>query len=83
MAADVPESRPPTPEELELIREVIDPEGAREREVPDPRLRRAVRAGPVLVSPARRRHPVMASVYRPTRQASRASALLGAGVPGW
>jgi acyl CoA:acetate/3-ketoacid CoA transferase beta subunit len=34
--ADVPESRPPTPEELELIREVIDPEGAREREVPDP-----------------------------------------------
>ena len=35
-AADVPESRLPTPEELELIREVIDPEGAREREVPDP-----------------------------------------------
>ncbi len=34
--ADVPESRPPTPEELVLIREVIDPEGAREREVPDP-----------------------------------------------
>jgi acyl CoA:acetate/3-ketoacid CoA transferase beta subunit len=34
--ADLPESRPPTPEELELIREVIDPEGAREREVPDP-----------------------------------------------
>jgi acyl CoA:acetate/3-ketoacid CoA transferase beta subunit len=34
--ADVPESRTPTPEELELIREVIDPEGAREREVPDP-----------------------------------------------
>ena len=34
--ADVPESRPPTPEELALIREVIDPEGAREREVPDP-----------------------------------------------
>ncbi|HZA78920.1 MAG TPA: CoA-transferase [Acidimicrobiales bacterium] len=34
--ADVPESRPPTREELELIREVIDPEGAREREVPDP-----------------------------------------------
>jgi acyl CoA:acetate/3-ketoacid CoA transferase beta subunit len=31
----VPESRPPTPEELELIREVIDPEGTREREVPD------------------------------------------------
>ena len=35
--ADVPESRLPTPEELELIREVIDPEGARERELPDPR----------------------------------------------
>jgi acyl CoA:acetate/3-ketoacid CoA transferase beta subunit len=34
--ADVPESRLPTPEELELIREVIDPEGARERELPDP-----------------------------------------------
>jgi acyl CoA:acetate/3-ketoacid CoA transferase beta subunit len=34
--AHVPESRLPTPEELELIREVIDPEGAREREVPDP-----------------------------------------------
>jgi acyl CoA:acetate/3-ketoacid CoA transferase beta subunit len=34
--ADVPESRPPTPEELVLTREVIDPEGAREREVPDP-----------------------------------------------
>jgi hypothetical protein len=34
--ADVPESRLPTAEELELIREVIDPEGAREREVPDP-----------------------------------------------
>jgi acyl CoA:acetate/3-ketoacid CoA transferase beta subunit len=34
--AGLPESRPPTPEELELIREVIDPEGAREREVPDP-----------------------------------------------
>ena len=34
--ADVPESRLPTPEELRLIREVIDPEGAREREVPDP-----------------------------------------------
>jgi hypothetical protein len=31
----VPESRLPTPEELELIREVIDPEGTREREVPD------------------------------------------------
>ena len=36
VAADVPESRLPTREELELIREVIDPEGAREREVPDP-----------------------------------------------
>ena len=33
---DVPESRLPTAEELELIREVIDPDGAREREVPDP-----------------------------------------------
>ena len=33
---DVPESRLPTADELELIREVIDPEGAREREVPDP-----------------------------------------------
>jgi hypothetical protein len=34
--SDVPESRLPTADELELIREVIDPEGAREREVPDP-----------------------------------------------
>jgi hypothetical protein len=34
--AEVPESRLPTPEELELIRQVIDPEGAREREVPEP-----------------------------------------------
>jgi acyl CoA:acetate/3-ketoacid CoA transferase beta subunit len=33
--ADVPVSRLPTPEELRLIREVIDPEDAREREVPD------------------------------------------------
>ena len=32
----VPESRLPTADELELIREVIDPEGTREREVPDP-----------------------------------------------
>jgi acyl CoA:acetate/3-ketoacid CoA transferase beta subunit len=32
---DVPVSRLPTPEELRLIREVIDPEDAREREVPD------------------------------------------------
>jgi acyl CoA:acetate/3-ketoacid CoA transferase beta subunit len=36
VVAEVPQSRPPTPEELELIRDVIDPEGAREREVPDP-----------------------------------------------
>jgi acyl CoA:acetate/3-ketoacid CoA transferase beta subunit len=34
--ADVPVSRLPTPEDLRLIREVIDPEDAREREVPDP-----------------------------------------------
>jgi acyl CoA:acetate/3-ketoacid CoA transferase beta subunit len=34
--ADVPVSRLPTAEELRLIREVIDPEDAREREVPDP-----------------------------------------------
>jgi acyl CoA:acetate/3-ketoacid CoA transferase beta subunit len=34
--ADVPVSRLPTREELRLIREVIDPEDAREREVPDP-----------------------------------------------
>jgi acyl CoA:acetate/3-ketoacid CoA transferase beta subunit len=33
---DVPESRRPTTDELALIRDVIDPEGAREREVPDP-----------------------------------------------
>ncbi len=33
---DVPESRLPTADELELIREVIDPDGAREKEVPDP-----------------------------------------------
>jgi hypothetical protein len=33
---DVPESRRPTADELALIRDVIDPEGAREREVPDP-----------------------------------------------
>ena len=36
---DVPESRTPTATELELIREVIDPEGTREREVPDPDVR--------------------------------------------
>ena len=34
--ADVPESRLPTADELELIREVIDPDGTREQEVPDP-----------------------------------------------
>ncbi len=34
--ADIPVSRLPTAEELRLIREVIDPEDAREREVPDP-----------------------------------------------
>jgi acyl CoA:acetate/3-ketoacid CoA transferase beta subunit len=33
---EVPTSRLPTADELELIREVIDPENAREREVPDP-----------------------------------------------
>jgi hypothetical protein len=33
---DVPESRLPTADELRLIREVIDPDGTREREVPDP-----------------------------------------------
>jgi len=33
---DVPTSRLPTPDELHLIREVIDPRGLREREVPDP-----------------------------------------------
>jgi hypothetical protein len=33
---DVPESRLPTDEELELIRQVIDPAGTREREVPNP-----------------------------------------------
>jgi acyl CoA:acetate/3-ketoacid CoA transferase beta subunit len=36
VAADVAESRLPTLDELRLIREVIDPEDAREREVPDP-----------------------------------------------
>jgi acyl CoA:acetate/3-ketoacid CoA transferase beta subunit len=34
--AEVPSSRLPTATELTLIREVIDPDGAREREVPDP-----------------------------------------------
>ena len=33
---DVAESRPPTPDELALLIERIDPEGARYREVPDP-----------------------------------------------
>jgi hypothetical protein len=32
---DVPESRLPTDEELRLIRDVLDPKGAREREVPN------------------------------------------------
>ena len=31
---DVPTTRPPTAEELRLIREVIDPQGMRYREVP-------------------------------------------------
>ncbi len=31
---DVPETRMPTPEELELLRTVLDPSGARDREVP-------------------------------------------------
>jgi acyl CoA:acetate/3-ketoacid CoA transferase beta subunit len=34
--SEVPESRLPTDEELRLIREVIDPKGLREREVPNP-----------------------------------------------
>lgn len=34
--AEVPESRLPTDDELRLIREVIDPAGLREREVPNP-----------------------------------------------
>jgi acyl CoA:acetate/3-ketoacid CoA transferase beta subunit len=33
---EVPESRLPTEDELRLIREVIDPDGAREREIPNP-----------------------------------------------
>ena len=33
---DVPTSRLPAPDELRLIREVIDPDGWRERELPDP-----------------------------------------------
>ncbi len=31
--ADVPETRLPTPEELELIRTVLDPKGLRDREI--------------------------------------------------
>ena len=31
---DVPETRMPTPEELELLRTVLDPSGARDREIP-------------------------------------------------
>jgi acyl CoA:acetate/3-ketoacid CoA transferase beta subunit len=34
--SDVPESRAPTPDELALIREVIDPHDLREQEVPNP-----------------------------------------------
>lgn len=33
---DLPRTREPTPEELRLIREVLDPKGTREREVQDP-----------------------------------------------
>ena len=33
---DVPETRTPTPDELQLIREVIDPHNLRDREVPSP-----------------------------------------------
>jgi hypothetical protein len=33
---DVPTSRTPTPDELQLLGEVIDPKGTRYREVPDP-----------------------------------------------
>ena len=31
--SDVPSTRPPTPEELTLIRDVLDPRGLRDREV--------------------------------------------------
>ena len=31
--SDVPDTRTPTPEELELIRDVLDPKGMRDREV--------------------------------------------------
>jgi acyl CoA:acetate/3-ketoacid CoA transferase beta subunit len=34
VADDVPETRPPTDEELRLIREILDPKGLRDREVP-------------------------------------------------
>jgi acyl CoA:acetate/3-ketoacid CoA transferase beta subunit len=34
--ADVPETRAPTPDELQLIREVIDPHNLRDKEVPTP-----------------------------------------------
>jgi acyl CoA:acetate/3-ketoacid CoA transferase beta subunit len=34
--SDVPESRLPTEDELRLIRDVLDPKGAREKEVPNP-----------------------------------------------
>jgi hypothetical protein len=33
---DVPQSRLPTPDELALLDEVIDPSGTRKKEVPDP-----------------------------------------------
>ena len=36
MPDDVVESRLPTDDELHLIRDVIDPDGSREREVPNP-----------------------------------------------
>ena len=36
LPADVPETRAPTPDELELIREVIDPDNLRDAEVPNP-----------------------------------------------
>ena len=35
MAEPVAESRRPTEEELRLLREVLDPQGLREQEVPD------------------------------------------------
>jgi hypothetical protein len=33
VGSEVPDTRQPTPEELELIRTVLDPRGLREREV--------------------------------------------------